>query len=90
MDNYAYCISERTTKGPTMLQTDLYEQTQDETANEVDDSSYHWKLKSSDLKTFIYNVSSDMTTEEAEVLSNHYKPKYNLDGFKYNYFIEIP
>lgn len=90
MDNYAYCITKRTSDGPVMLQTDLYEQTEEETASEVDDSFYYWKLKSSELKTFIYNTSSDMTEDETQILSNHYKPKYNLDGFKYNYFIEIP
>lgn len=90
MDNYSYCLSKRTEKGPTMLWTDLYDQTKTTTPGYIEDESYAWNLKYNVLKTFIYNTSADMTSSDSEVLSNYYKPRYNLTGVKYNYLIEVP
>ena len=90
LDNYAYCLTNRTNNGPITKQTNIKDTRKQQNLDEIYDRQYNWKLDDYKLPTYIYNVSSDMNESQQQELSNYYKPKYNLTGIKYNYVIEIP
>lgn len=86
---YTLALMPRTNNGPNYLQTNLATLNK-ELSNTIENTIYSWEIKSSDIKTYIYNTKETLNLDDAEHLSNYFKPKYNLAGLKYNYILEIP
>lgn len=86
---YTLALMPRTSNGPNYLTTNLSKINKEISSN-IHDTIYNWQITSKSINTYIYNTKDTLNSTDSKIVSNYYKPKYNLIGFKCNYILEIP